>query len=95
MKGEGDDSPEDLGRDEPERRRRSASGRQHPSQLFEVSARVVGERARLHHAQQVCVPRFGGKRGTGGEQDGIDTSHDSQPLDIPTETPFSLRNCEI
>ena len=78
MKGKGGNLPENLGRDEPERRRRSASGRQHQRERVEVAARVVGERARRDHALEVWVVRFrrfGGKRGTGGEQDGIDTSY--------------------
>ena len=76
MKGEGGDLSENLVRDEPERRRRSASGRQHQRERVEVAARVVGERARRHHALEVCVAvRRGRKRGTGGEQDRIDTSY--------------------
>ena len=70
MKGERCDLPENLGRDEPERRRRSASGRQHPSQLVEVLSFVVGERARRDHALEVWVARFGRKHGTG--ESGLD-----------------------
>ena len=103
MKGEGGDLPENLGRDAPERRRRSASGRQHSSQLVHVAARVVGERARRAHALEVWVYAVllalevwvAGKCGTGGEQDRIDTSYGSQPSGIRTETSFSYRNCEI
>ena len=55
MKGEGCDLPENLGRDEPERRRRSASGREHFGERDEAVARVVGERARRLHALEVWV----------------------------------------
>ena len=75
MKGEGGNLPENLVRDEPERRRRSASGREHQCERVEVAACVVGERARRHHALEVWVARFGRKRGAGGEQDRIDTSY--------------------
>ena len=75
MKGERCDLPENLGREEPERRRRSASRREHQRERIEVAARVVGERARRHHALEVWVARFGGERGTGGEQDRVDTSY--------------------
>ena len=99
MKGEGGDLSENLGRNAPERRRRSVSGREHPGESVEVLSFVVGERARRHHALEVWVARFGRKRGTGGEQDRvdtlIDTSHDSQPSEILIETSFSYRNCEI
>ena len=53
MKGEGGDLPENLGRDEPERH----DGPRQGVNILIVRgvARVVGERARLHHAQRVCV----------------------------------------
>ena len=92
MKGEGGNLPENLGRDEPERRRRSASGRQHRSQLVEVLTLVVGERARRLHALEVWVYAVllalevwvAGKCGTGGEQERVDTAH-----------PFALRYREV
>ena len=102
MKGERSDLSENLGRDAPEGREASSRTSrpicgdrprcEHVGERIEVSARVVGERARLDHALEVWVARFGGERGTGGEQDRVDTSYGGE---IPTETSFSLRNCEI
>ena len=39
----------------------------------------LAERVVRDHAQEVWVARFGRKRGAGGEQDRVDTSHGSQP----------------